>query len=80
MPETDPSSEFPHPETILAVRGALSIGLQQGPDGPGGHWLHEFWAFGRARAEADAIVQGFMENTARTILATSHAYFGVAAT
>ncbi len=79
MPATDPSSEFPHPETILAVRGALSIGLKLGPDGPEGHWLHEFWAFGRARAEAEAIIQGFMENAAGAILATSRAYFQIAA-
>ena len=80
MPPADLSSEFPHPETIIAVRGALSIGLQQGPDSPGGHWLHEIWAFGRARAEAEAIIQGFMESAAIRILATSHAYFGAAAT
>ncbi|NKA72505.1 hypothetical protein GO285_01379 [Ralstonia solanacearum] len=75
MPAADPSSEFPQPETILAVRGALSIGHQLGPSAPQGHWIHEFWAFGRSRAEAEAIVKGFMENTAGSILATSRAYF-----
>ena len=69
MPAADPSSEFPQPETIL------SIGHQLGPSAPQGHWIHEFWAFGRARAEAEAIVKGFMENTAGSILATSRAYF-----
>ncbi|OIT13594.1 hypothetical protein BL241_03430 [Ralstonia solanacearum] len=80
MPTADPSSEFPHPETILAVRGALAIGHRQGPRGPEGHWLQEFWAFGRARAEADAIIRGFMESTAGTILATSRAYFEILTT
>ena len=42
--------------------------------------IRSMTGFGRARAEAEAIIQGFMESAAIRILATSHAYFGAAAT
>ena len=29
--------------TILAIRGAIQLGMRGGPQGPAGHWLNEFF-------------------------------------
>ncbi|MFS8980533.1 hypothetical protein PO002_39940 [Cupriavidus necator] len=48
--------DFPHPETVLAIRGAIAIGRQGGPRPPNGSWLSEFWEVGHlARNAADAM-------------------------
>ncbi|WER50878.1 hypothetical protein CupriaWKF_31590 [Cupriavidus sp. WKF15] len=48
--------DFPCPTTVLAIRGAIALGLQGGPRPAGGSWLAEFWKVGNAaRSAAEAI-------------------------
>ncbi|WP_354678372.1 hypothetical protein [Cupriavidus plantarum] len=60
----DNEREYPEPETILAIRGAIDTGLHGGPMGPPGHWLNEFWQIGAALRDHAAMLHGF-QNTAR---------------
>ncbi|CAN7777952.1 hypothetical protein LJR296_007798 [Cupriavidus necator] len=48
--------DFPQPETVLAIRGAIVLGRQGGPRPPDGSWLAEFWEVGHlARNASDAM-------------------------
>lgn len=53
---TLPDDDFPQPETVLAIRGAIAIGRQGGPRPSDGSWLAEFWEIGHlARNASDAM-------------------------
>jgi hypothetical protein len=48
--------DFPCPTTVLAIRGAIALGLQGGPRPAEGSWLAEFWKVGdTARRAAEAM-------------------------
>ncbi|CAG9165660.1 hypothetical protein LMG23994_00773 [Cupriavidus pinatubonensis] len=54
LDQLDP--DFPCPSTVLAVRGAIALGLQGGPRPADGSWLAEFWKIGdTARVAAEAM-------------------------
>lgn len=73
LPESN-EAEYPEPETVLAIRGAIRTGQYGGPMGPDGHWLNEFWQIGRAlRDHADAL-QGFQGAAQRELLRTTEDY------
>lgn len=56
MNEANLDAEFPQPDTVLAIRGAIAVGRQGGPKPPDGSWLTEFWAIGHmARNAADTM-------------------------
>ncbi|WP_020201360.1 hypothetical protein [Cupriavidus sp. WS] len=77
---TNPSneSEYPDPETVLAIRGAIKTGMYAGPMAEDGHWLNEFWQIGRAlRDHADAL-QAFQMATRREVLRTTGNYLDLA--
>ncbi len=63
-PYNENEREYPEPETILAIRGAIDTGLHGGPMGPPGHWLNEFWQIGAALRDHAEMLHGF-QNTAR---------------
>ncbi|MCP3018244.1 hypothetical protein [Cupriavidus basilensis] len=60
--------------TILAIRGAIQLGMRGGPQGPAGHWLNEFWHVGQAAAQDAQLVSGFQRKAAQELLATSYSY------
>ena len=56
MNEANYDAEFPQPDTVLAIRGAIAVGRQGGPRPPDGSWLTEFWEIGHiARNAADTM-------------------------
>lgn len=67
-------NEFPQPETVLAIRGAISLGLRGGPRGPDGLWLNEFWEMGRALRDHNAALEGFQGRVVDELLGTSYHY------
>ncbi|WP_059414463.1 hypothetical protein [Cupriavidus basilensis] len=78
--KANPSNEheYPDPETVLAIRGAIKTGMYAGPMGEDGHWLNEFWQIGRAlRDHADAL-QAFQMATQREVLRTTEGYLDLA--
>jgi len=60
--------------TILAIRGAIQLGMRGGPQGPAGHWLNEFWLVGQAAAQDAQIVSGFQRKAAQEVLEKSYSY------
>lgn len=73
----DDDREFPQPETVLAIRGAIALGRKNGPVGPPGNWLNEFWHIGRAAGEAAESVAGYMAHARHCMLAISQSYLGL---
>lgn len=57
----DNEREYPEPEAILAIRGAINTGLHGGPTGPPGHWLNEFWRIGAALRDHTAMLHGQLD-------------------
>ncbi|SPS02621.1 hypothetical protein [Cupriavidus taiwanensis] len=74
--DNDPS-EYPEPETVLAIRGAIATGRMGGPMGEPGHWLNEFWQIGRALREHSEMLQGFQGTARRGLLSTSTRYLAI---
>lgn len=66
--------EYPEPETVLAIRGAISTGQLGGPMGPPGHWLNEFWQIGAALRDHAEMLQGFQGTARREFLSTTSEY------
>lgn len=60
--------------TILAIRGAIHLGMRGGPQGPAGHWLSEFWLVGQAAAQDAQVVSGFQRKAAQEVLEKSYSY------
>lgn len=72
MPVHDPkNAEYPHPETLLAIRGAIATGQLGGPPGQDGHWLNEFWRIGRELSQQAESLQGFQGTARRGLLCTT---------
>ncbi|MGH8789385.1 MAG: hypothetical protein ACREYA_30470 [Cupriavidus necator] len=63
--------EYPEPETVLAIRGAIATGRMGGPIGEPGHWLNEFWQIGAALRDHAEMLQGFQVTTRRGLLSTT---------
>ena len=70
----DDDREFPQPETVLAIRGAIALGRKNGPVGPPGNWLNEFWHIGRAAGEAAESVAGYMAHACDCMLAITRCH------
>lgn len=70
-------SEYPKPETVLAIRGAIATGRHGGPMGPEGHWLNEFWQIGRTLRDHSEMLQGFQGTARRGLLSTSTRYLAI---
>lgn len=71
-PHPDPTDrEYPDPETVLAIRGAITTGQLGGPPGQGGHWLNEFWRIGRELRDQSESLQGFQGTARRGLLTTT---------
>ncbi|MEN7527652.1 MULTISPECIES: hypothetical protein [unclassified Cupriavidus] len=66
--------EYPEPETVLAIRGAIVTGQLGGPMGPPGHWLNEFWQIGAALRDHAEMLQGFQCTARREVLSTTSEY------
>ncbi|MFC4519565.1 MULTISPECIES: hypothetical protein [Cupriavidus] len=66
--------EYPDPETVLAIRGAIATGRMGGPMGEPGHWLNEFWQIGAALRDHADMLQGFQGTTRRGLLSTTAQY------
>ncbi|SDD57960.1 hypothetical protein SAMN05216345_111123 [Cupriavidus sp. YR651] len=69
--------EYPEPETVLAIRGAIATGRQGGPKGPEGHWLNEFWQIGQALRDHGDMLHGFQGTARRGLLSTSTRYLAI---
>ncbi|CAG2159726.1 hypothetical protein [Cupriavidus numazuensis] len=69
--------EYPEPETVLAVRGAIATGRLGGPKGEPGHWLNEFWQIGRALRDHAEMLQALQQTARRNVLRTSARYLEV---
>lgn len=69
--------EYPEPETILAIRGAIATGQLGGPMGPPGHWLNEFWQIGAALRDHAEILQGFEATACEDLLNTTAGYLAM---
>jgi len=76
----DNEREYPEPETVLAIRGAIATGQLGGPMGPSGHWLNEFWQIGAALRDHAEILQGFEDAARRELLNTTAGYLAMDAT
>lgn len=76
----DNEREYPEPETVLAIRGAIATGQFGGPMGPPGHWLNEFWQIGAALRDHAEILQGFEDTARRELLNTTAGYLSMDAT
>ncbi|SPS02278.1 hypothetical protein [Cupriavidus taiwanensis] len=63
--DNDNDREYPEPETVLAIRGAITTGQLGGPMGPPGHWLNEFWQIGAALRDHAEILQASRTPRAR---------------
>lgn len=73
MNEANHDEEFPQPDTVLAIRGAIAVGRQGGPRPPDGSWLTEFWQVGRAsRDAADVIRQAIPQFQPTVTDSTAH--------
>lgn len=70
--------EYPEPETILAIRGAIATGQMGGPMGPPGHWLNEFWQIDAALRDHAEIVQAYESAARQEVLLTSASYLDMA--
>ncbi|GAI28217.1 unnamed protein product [marine sediment metagenome] len=70
-------SEYPEPETVLAICGAIATGRYGGPMRPDGHWLNEFWQIGRALCDHSEMLQGFQGMARRGLLSTSTRYLAI---
>nr|WP_315595587.1 hypothetical protein [uncultured Cupriavidus sp.] len=68
------AQEYPEPETILAIRGAIFTGQTGGPMGEPGHWLNEFWQIGAALRDHAGMLQGFQTTACRDLLDTTTQY------
>ncbi|MBF6989360.1 hypothetical protein IPF36_16665 [Cupriavidus sp. IK-TO18] len=66
--------EYPEPETVLAIRGAIATGRMGGPMGEPGHWLNEFWQIGAALRHHTEMLQGYQGTTRRGLLSTTADY------
>ena len=66
--------EYPEPETILAIRGAIATGQLGGPMGAPGHWLNEFWQIGAALRDHAEMLHGFQGTARREVLSTTSEY------
>lgn len=78
MPQYDDNErEYPEPETILAIRGAITTGQLGGPMGPPGHWLNEFWQIGAALRDHAEIQQGFEDTARKGVLSTTAGYLAI---
>lgn len=65
-------TEYPDPETVLAIRGAIATGQRGGPMGQPGHWLNEFWQLGAQLRNAGATMA--TQDVKRSLLVTSSQY------
>ncbi|QCC05545.1 hypothetical protein OOOCML_33960 (plasmid) [Cupriavidus necator H16] len=72
--------EFPEPETVLAIRGAIATGRMGGPMGEPGHWLNEFWQVGAALRDHAEILQGVQGANRRAFLSTTADYLAASET
>jgi hypothetical protein len=75
-PYDDNKREYPEPETVLAIRGAIATGQTGGPMGPPGHWLNEFWQIGAALRDHAEILHGFQTTARQDLLDTTSHYLG----
>ncbi|TWG87875.1 hypothetical protein L602_001500000080 [Cupriavidus gilardii J11] len=72
MPNRDvKNAEYPDPETVLAIRGAIATGHLGGPPGKDGHWLNEFWRLGHELRQQAESLQGFQGTARRGLLCTT---------
>lgn len=79
MPHQDSNEqEYPEPETVLAIRGAIKTGQLGGPMGPPGHWLNEFWQIGAALRDHAEMLHGFQTTARQDLLDTTSHYLGAA--
>lgn len=69
--------EYPEPETVLAIRGAIATGQQGGPMGEPGHWLNEFWQIGAALRDHAEVLQGFQGTARREVLSATSEYLAI---
>ncbi len=72
--------EYPEPETVLAIRGAIATGQMGGPMGEPGHWLNEFWQIGAALRDHAEILQGIKSANRRAFLSTTADYLAASET
>ncbi|WP_324608897.1 hypothetical protein, partial [Cupriavidus metallidurans] len=66
--------EYPEPETVLAIRGAIATGQMGGPMGEPDNWLNEFWQIGAALRDHAEMLQGFQGTARRELLSTTSEY------
>ncbi|RZT29110.1 hypothetical protein [Cupriavidus agavae] len=66
--------EYPEPETVLAIQGAIYTGQTGGPMGPPGHWLNEFWQIGAALRDDAGMPQDFQTTARVDLLDTTSQY------
>ncbi|GLC91930.1 hypothetical protein Tamer19_13380 [Cupriavidus sp. TA19] len=70
---SSPHYDYPQPETVLAIRGAIAIGRQAGPRPPNGSWLTEFWEVGHVARNAANAIHEAIEPLQRMVCdATAH--------
>ncbi|MFC4424087.1 hypothetical protein [Cupriavidus pampae] len=77
MTTIDEVSEYPEPETVLAIRGAITTGRNGGPMGPPGSWLNEFWQIGAALRDHAEMLHGFQTTARHDVLSVTGDSWGV---